>query len=91
MAHPRADIIEKPVPDVDLSGRIALLSYLPLCPSLHDWLEVDHISLDGTTLRVDESRRLTGGGQAVACLYNVVTISEVEFERIEATLDEHVR
>ncbi|RME24676.1 MAG: hypothetical protein D6798_10660 [Deltaproteobacteria bacterium] len=76
----------KDVPDVDLTGRVALISYLPMCPSVHDWLAMDHIDLDGSTLRVDETYVSSGGGQEVACIYNVVTISAVDFDSIEATL-----
>ncbi len=80
------EIFGKEVPDVDLTDRVALISYLPMCPSVHDWLAMDHIDLDGSTLRVDETYVSSGGGQAVACLYNVVTIAAVDFDSIEATL-----
>jgi len=65
------DLFGKSVPDVDLKDRVALISYLPVCPSLHDWIEVDRVDLDGSVLRVDETRISSGGGQAEACLYNV--------------------
>ncbi|RME24673.1 MAG: hypothetical protein D6798_10645 [Deltaproteobacteria bacterium] len=73
-------------PDVEFTDRVALISYLPVCPSVHDWLAMDHIDLDGSVLRVDETHVSSGGGQVEACLYNVVTIAAVDFDSIEATL-----
>ncbi len=76
-----------PAPALSLDGEIALISFIPHAPSLHDSLRVDQVSLGGSTLMVDESRVVVdGGGSAEACLYNVVTIPVVEFDTITATL-----
>ncbi len=82
--------LDAPKLDLDGGADVSLISYLPQCGIVHDWLQVEHVDLDGATLRVDEAHILTDGGAEVACLYNVVTIPAVDFKTIEATLTEHV-
>ncbi len=81
-----SDNIPVAPPAVDLKSEIALISYLPLCPTLNETLRVDRVDLAGTALVVDETRVDADGGDEPACLYNVVTIPVVEFDTITATL-----
>lgn len=76
-------------PETDMEGRVALLSYLPWCNEVKGTLHVDHVTVDGTALRVDEVLELyEAPPQAEACLYNLVTIPSTGFTTIETTMTE---
>lgn len=82
-----AELVPVEAPDVDLDEELVMLSYLAQCPSKSDRLVVDRITVDGTTLLVDELRTSPKWQDAaVACLYNVVTFPRTDFETVVATL-----
>lgn len=82
--------IKVDAPSFGLDGRIALLSYLPVCPSYQRQLHVERLDLHGTTLQVAEQLiSPPDPGDVAGCPYSLVTIPDTTaFTDIEGTLTE---
>lgn len=75
-------------PAVDMNARVALLSYLPICPTLDVDLYVTGANLDASMLHLAELLAVPDGfGEVIGCPYNVITISaDLPFTQIAATM-----